>query len=224
MWSIYDTFLLLTGVITAVIAVLPMPGIPTKTRATSGVVGGGLILLALYLGSLSSFTYPSLVFLGPVVALAAAGVVVADARKRLSPQVSLQFDESAHGRSSSPAPVPVPAAPLGGELVADLSVPLAVPSPAAFEATPQTVVERVAEPLLREAVSGSTSDPRPHVPTEDVRSEAWAQAHHPDTPAARLAEIVTEYPEFGPAVRNHPNCYPELRAWIDEFVGGRARG
>jgi hypothetical protein len=78
-WSIYDTLLLLSGLITAAIAFLPIPTIPSKTRAIAGATGGGIVLLSLILGNMSSFTYPSVVMVAPLIALAVGGVVVKSA-------------------------------------------------------------------------------------------------------------------------------------------------
>lgn len=38
MWSIYDTCILLSGIITAAIAVIPIRGIDTRTRLLAGLV------------------------------------------------------------------------------------------------------------------------------------------------------------------------------------------
>lgn len=96
MWSIYDTLILLTGLLTAAIAVLPVDGIPSRTRVTSGVIGGGLVVLALILGSLSSFTYPRVVFVSPLLPVAVAGSLIAQARRRALPGGhGLQHDEEA---------------------------------------------------------------------------------------------------------------------------------
>jgi DNA-binding transcriptional MocR family regulator len=50
------------------------------------------------------------------------------------------------------------------------------------------------------------------------RNAAWLAVNDPATPAARLAELVGEYPEFGATVAAHPQCYPELRQWIADYV------
>lgn len=50
------------------------------------------------------------------------------------------------------------------------------------------------------------------------REAAWARLHDPSTDAATLAAIAQKHPEFADAVARHPNCYPELRAWLDEFA------
>ncbi len=86
MWSIYDTLILVTGILTVAIAAIPLGAIEPKMRLTAGLIGGGVILLALILGSLQSFSYPSLVVVAPLVPLVAAGAIVRsalDAQKHL---------------------------------------------------------------------------------------------------------------------------------------------
>lgn len=102
MWSIYDTLLLVSGLITAAIALLPIPEVKAKTRATAALAGGGLIVLALILGNVRSFTYPSIVFVGPFIALASLGVVVAEALHRRKNGSTLQFDERAQSLTETP--------------------------------------------------------------------------------------------------------------------------
>ncbi len=97
MWSIYDTCILLSGVITAVIAVLPLSGIPMRTRTGAGLVGGGLIVISLVLGNLRSFRYPSIVLIGPVIALCVLGAVIWDSRRGEGKDVGRQFDETTSG-------------------------------------------------------------------------------------------------------------------------------
>lgn len=97
MWSIYDTCILLSGVITSVIAVLPLRGIPIRTRAIAGLVGGGLIVVSLVLGKLSAFRYPAIVLIGPLIALSALGAVVWDERRDRGKDAGRQYDETASG-------------------------------------------------------------------------------------------------------------------------------
>lgn len=98
MWSIYDTMILVTGLITLVIIIVPVAGIPAATRLWAGVIGGGLVLLSFLLGSLRWFRYPTIVFVAPVLALLAVGGVIADARKRSDPnQAQLPHDQVASG-------------------------------------------------------------------------------------------------------------------------------
>lgn len=42
---------------------------------------------------------------------------------------------------------------------------------------------------------------------------AWELAD-PRTPPARLHELAAQYPQLGPQIAAHPNCYPELQQWI----------
>lgn len=179
MWSIYDTMILVSGLIVLAVAILPVQGIPQRTRVVSGLVGGGLILLSLLLGSLSSFSYPRMVLVGPLIALAAAGGILAQARKLNRPGGGdLQVDETAHG---SPAAVP-----------------------------PSSTT-----PILAPGIA--PSQPR-SFPADDPRLLAWVELHQPATTPSRLAEIVVTHPEFGTAVLQHPNVYPELREWIVENI------
>ncbi|TFD46350.1 VWA domain-containing protein [Cryobacterium frigoriphilum] len=69
-WSIFDTLMMVTGVLTSAIAFVP--GITSKTRAGSVAVGALLVVAALITGSLSSFTYPQLVMVGPLIPIAVA--------------------------------------------------------------------------------------------------------------------------------------------------------
>lgn len=45
-----------------------------------------------------------------------------------------------------------------------------------------------------------------------------AELNDPNTPAARLAELAQQHPEFGAAISAHPNVYPELQGWIAQYV------
>lgn len=85
MWSIYDTCILITGVISLVVAVAPLQGISPKHRLIGGAVGGGLIVLSLVLGSLTWFTYPWFVFIMPFVAALLVVAVIYQAVRRDQP-------------------------------------------------------------------------------------------------------------------------------------------
>jgi hypothetical protein len=80
MWSIYDTLILVTGLLTVGIAVIPIATIEKKTRVTAVAVGGGTILLSLFVGSLQSFQYPALVVIAPVIPLVVAGAIIKHAK------------------------------------------------------------------------------------------------------------------------------------------------
>ncbi len=191
MRSVYDTLVLVTGIITAVIAILPVDNIPAGTRAKSAAIGGGLIVLALFLGSLRSFRYPSIVFLGPFIALTALGAIVANARKRTT-SPGLQPDEQSQRAPASGIAVSLGTSPL--------------------VAGPDSVDEVRAESPDIAADPPDAADP--------IRLAAWKEANDPGTSSARLAEIVGDHPEFGPQVWAHPNAYPELKSWIEELARG----
>ncbi|QPE04977.1 hypothetical protein IT882_02315 [Microbacterium schleiferi] len=80
MWSVYDTLILITGLLTAAIAAIPVEAIEKKTRIIAVAVGAGLVLLSFVLGSLQSFQYPGLVVIAPVIPLIAAGAIVKHAK------------------------------------------------------------------------------------------------------------------------------------------------
>lgn len=204
-WSIYDTLLLATGIIVLVIAVLPQPGIPAKTRLWSGIIGGALVLLALFLGSLRSFRYPSYVYVAPVIALLALGGVVVDARKRTNPdQAGLPSDHRASG------PSPVSLSDVAGEVAA-------APDPGQLAAwTPDPTSVAVAE---LPAFVASDQEPDPPSQEDDARVAAWREVNDDSTSADRLAEIAAVYPEFGRRMLAHPQVYPELREWIGQLPG-----
>lgn len=187
MWSIYDTMILITGLITLVIVILPVVGIPAATRLWAGVIGGGLVLLSLLLGNLRWFRYPTFVFVAPVLALLAVGGVVADARKRSDPnQAQLPHDQAASG---------------------------ALPS---ADESPVQPDESLAAPGRAEVTVGTSSDSSEPMPA-DGRLLAWSEVNDRSTSAERLAEIAGEYPEFGPRMLDHPNVYPALAEWIRQL-------
>ncbi len=192
MWSIYDTCILLSGVITAVIAVLPLSGIAMRTRAGAGLVGGGLIVISLFLGNLPTFRYPSIVLIGPLIALCVLGAVIWDARRDHGTDAGRQFDETASG--ADPGNVPIG---IGG------TAPDAYP---VAESTEESGFVTRTAPAARSAQTDG----------EQERVAAWAAVHDPATSSERLAEIVGRHPEFAPAIAAHPNCYPEPMDWMRE--------
>jgi hypothetical protein len=208
-WSIYDTMILLTGIIAGVTAIVPVAGVPAKTRLSAALTAAVLITAALYLGGLSSFRYPSFVFGGPIIALLALGVVVADGRKRTREAAeNLQFDDRLTS-VSAPPPTRV------NEVAAADGVRLIAPeagerSPVPAEPSAQ---EKPDPPAVQEPVEA------PHAPAESLvesheREAAWLAVTDPSTSPDDLVGILAAYPEFGPAAHDHPNSYPELRDWI----------
>lgn len=195
MWSIYDTMILATGIIVAVIAIVPVAQVPAATRGWSALIGGALIVAALALGNLRSFRYPSFVFIAPVIALLVLGAVVADAKKRARPAAGLQFDDQAHGELLAPPALGLPAEAPATTIDAE-------PAPAVLAVEPADV------PLPPDEADLASPE----------RNAAWIAVNDPTTPAALLAELVGEYPEFAATVATHPQCYPELRQWIADYV------
>ncbi len=191
-WSIYDTFLLLSGLITVAIAIIPIPTIPAKTRVTSGAVGGGIVLLSLVLGNMPSFTYPAIVMGAPLIALLVVGVVVKSA---------LDLKKNQDAATSDPH---------HGYLQDGQQGHSVTPVARQQHAAPQEYASVVAPPR----------PPDPVQPHGDPRRAAWAELHDPATPAARLPEIAAAHPEFAATIAAHPNAYPELRAWATAVAAG----
>lgn len=181
MWSVYDTMILLSGVITAAIALAPVAGIPQKTRLLSGLIGGGLILLALYLGSLTSFTYPGIVWVGPLFALFAGGVIVSQALKQGRPGAGdLQQDEQAHSVASRPAPATLSSASPQAPQPAVASVAADPRTDAWVEVhDPSTSAARLATIAAEHPEFGSTILAHPNV-YPDLRS--WIEQHATNSP------------------------------------------
>lgn len=206
MWSIYDTCILMSGITTAAIAVVPIKGIEMRTRLLAGLCGGGLVVVSLILGSLRFFRYPAIVVVGPFIAAGALGVIIWEARRKGSVDAGRQFNETSSGVDAVPG-MPGPAAQRP-EAVAAASSP-----EAGGEWSTGYVTEAVT--LARAPI------PVPPPPQDDDASaqllHAWTEVHVTATTSSRLADIVGRYPEFGPAVLAHPNCYPELAAWIRDL-------
>jgi hypothetical protein len=225
MWSIYDTAILMTGIIFGVIAILPMSGVPAKTRLTAALAAAVLITAALYLGGLRSFRYPSFVFGGPVIALLYLGVVVVSARSKGHAETGLQFDDRSN--QAPPTPTNWPAAdPIPAVSAEPRPAPMgeSASTPASAEPSVPPVVAEA--PALRghgadEPVESVAVDPEVVVASGEVdsaRAAAWDQLHDPATSADRLVTLLSRYPEFGPSALDHPQVYPELRQWIQEHT------
>lgn len=55
-------------------------------------------------------------------------------------------------------------------------------------------------------------------PVSTDRTAALAEVNDPSTPAARLQELAHAHPELGPQILAHPNVYPALAQWIEEYA------
>jgi hypothetical protein len=128
-WSIYDTLLLLAGLITAAIAFIPLPTIPSKTRVIAGAVGGGIVLLSLIVGNMPSFTYPSGIFVAPLIALAVGGVIIKSALDLKKQQDAAAADPD-HGQIQYGEQGHAAAVPVAPPVVATVAPPVATAAPA----------------------------------------------------------------------------------------------
>lgn len=191
MWSIYDTCILISGVIIAAIAVVPVSGVGGRTRGGAALVGGGLIAISFVLGNLRFFRYPAIVLIGPFIALFVLGAVIWDARRSVGKDADLQASETA----SDPADVP--------------AVALAPQVPS----SPPTVMAAPVANAQPQSVAGPALGQAEHEVEPDRRIQAWAEVHDAGTTSERLAEIAALHPEFAPDICEHPNCYPALKQW-----------
>lgn len=65
-----------------------------------------------------------------------------------------------------------------------------------------------------EGFEAHSARPEAVAPSVDSdRDAAWRALFAPETSAERLAEIAAAHPEFAAHIAQHPNAYPELRAW-----------
>src|SRR5690606_24215429 len=55
-------------------------------------------------------------------------------------------------------------------------------------------------------------------PVSTDRTAALAEVNDPSTPAARLQELAHARPALGPQILAHPNVYPALAQWIEEYA------
>ena len=53
--------------------------------------------------------------------------------------------------------------------------------------------------------------------TRDPASWTWAEATHPATPAAELAEMAANRPDLRPGIASNPSTYPDLRTWLGQL-------
>ncbi|MEA5456402.1 hypothetical protein SPF06_16835 [Sinomonas sp. JGH33] len=119
-WSIYDFLMLLSGIITLVIVVVPVRGIPARTRMAAGGIGGGLVIVSMVLASVPFFRYPAAVIVAPVVAILGVVAVIGKAVRR---PTSMQAGEPGHEHPSVSRVGPVRGTepPEVGSLPRDLS-------------------------------------------------------------------------------------------------------
>lgn len=164
------------------------------------------MIVSLILGNLRFFRYPALVMAGPFIAAAALGAIVWEARRKGGTDAGRQFNETSSGVDAD-AEIPGAAGERPEGLVATPLSDSGGEWPAGY----------VTEPVTHASASVLGPPPPPDDDPSAQLLQAWAEVHDPNTTSARLADIVGRYPEFGPAVLVHPNCYPELATWIQEL-------
>jgi hypothetical protein len=89
-WSSYDTAILLTGILTLVLAILPGTALESRTRLAIGGVGAALVIISIITGNVPSLIYPSGVWIAPAVP-AVAGVALIVRRQRQTNQKEQVF-------------------------------------------------------------------------------------------------------------------------------------
>jgi hypothetical protein len=109
-WSGYDTSILITGILTLVLSVVPGLGVTNQTRAVVGVVGAALVIISIITGNTQAFIYPSIVTIAPGIPVVAGIIMVIRARNlaaadRQSVEVSARVVPSGEMRPPSPARV-----------------------------------------------------------------------------------------------------------------------
>ncbi|MCI4658198.1 variant leucine-rich repeat-containing protein [Cryobacterium zhongshanensis] len=187
-WSSYDTLLLVTGILTAGIGLLPVTGVPARTRGLALAIGAGVIVMSIITGNMQSFTYPSQVSFGPVLPIIVAVRVLFVAHKaRKSSAEDSEAADAAGPRDPSQPLTPA-------ERTASLPEPAAESLlPAIPVVLPQTT-EPISEPILERTPAELAADPA--------------------TPAGDLADLAYAHPELRTAIAANPAAYPELREWI----------
>jgi hypothetical protein len=93
-WSGYDTAILLTGILTLAVALLPGTGLESRTRLATGGVGAALVVVAIITGNAQSLVYPSGVWIAPLLPVV-AGVALIVRRQRAANQKEEEFANAA---------------------------------------------------------------------------------------------------------------------------------
>ena len=108
-WSGYDTLLLVTGILTALLVLLPVKSFSPSGRFAAAGIGILLIIVSVILGNLPSFTYPSFVFIGPLFPIGAAVLLVSQHMRTAAAQQREKSDPfiptSLPVQAAGPAPV-----------------------------------------------------------------------------------------------------------------------
>ncbi|MEJ1229652.1 MAG: hypothetical protein WDM88_01890 [Galbitalea sp.] len=153
-WSGYDTSILITGILTLVLAVVPGIGVANQTRGVIGAVGAGLIIISIITGNLQSLVYPSIVTIAPVIPVVAGVIMVIRARNLAAAErQSVDVSAPAIRATTSSAAVPASAVLATSSSTEDLSAQAADPT------TPLATLADLAydHPELRPAIAANPS-------------------------------------------------------------------
>ena len=63
---------------------------------------------------------------------------------------------------------------------------------------------------------------RPAAQPESSTTAVLRELEDPATSPARLQQIALVHPELGTRIASHPNCYPELREWVEQHAQAAA--
>jgi hypothetical protein len=102
-WSGYDTSILLTGILTIVLAMIPGIGVAPKSRLAIGAVGAGLVIISIITGNAQSLVYPSGLSIAPALPVAAGIIMIVRARRAI-PRDEQAFENRVAARVAGAVP------------------------------------------------------------------------------------------------------------------------
>jgi hypothetical protein len=82
-WSSYDTAILLTGVLTLALAIVPGTALEARTRLAIGGVGAGLTIVSIITGNVEALVYPSVVWIAPALPVIVGATLIVRRQKEL---------------------------------------------------------------------------------------------------------------------------------------------
>ena len=104
-WSGYDTSILITGILTLILALIPGTRSTNQTRFIIAGVGAGLIVISIITGNLQSVTYPSVVTIAPAFPVVTGIIMILRARNlAAADRQSVDVSASTTQASETPAP------------------------------------------------------------------------------------------------------------------------
>jgi hypothetical protein len=196
-WSGFDTAILIAGILTLVLAYVPSTGASARSRLGTAALGIGIVIVALVTGNLSSFTYPSEVFIAPLFPVIAG--VVMTRRTRMKADVERRVEAV----RAAPLLTPMPAAEANDTRES--------------AGTREVLHQTASSPARHNDLVASGGLPMAPPLAEEVRlmaDLAADQAGDPSTEQQILADIAYRFPELRSVVAANPSAYPALRDWI----------